>query len=192
MIAMPWPMRSCKAWRRSAQRESVFAVSIRELSSASAERSSNLVQLGESLRRADIVPFAAMHFARHQTARHRSAQQRRDLPLGSRFYAGKERRLVPADPAEGPFRVARVAYLRAAQGEVSARMVRGVRDQHQMRELLFRRARDQSGEIEIAKDVAVDGEKRCLAEQRKRLGDSSRGLQRLGLGGIANRHAEAT
>jgi len=83
-------MRCRKASRRSVQRDTIFRVSMRELSSASAGRSSDrLVQFGETLGRAYVVPFAAVHFARYQAARHRSAQQWSELSLAPGFTLAK-------------------------------------------------------------------------------------------------------
>src|SRR6266496_241398 len=71
-------------------------------------------------------------------------------------------------------------------------MMRRVRDQYQMREILFQRGPNETGEVEIAEEVAVDDKEGTIAEQMKRLCDSPRGFERLGLARVADRDAEAS
>src|SRR5580765_5956432 len=131
--------------------------SIGELSSASAERSSRFVQLGQSLRWTDVMPLAAMQVDGDQAAYHRRTQQRCELPLGAGSHAGKELGPVQTDSAEGRFVITRFADLRSAQHEVPLRMVRRIVHKDQMREVPFQGMHDQSGEIEVAENVAIDG-----------------------------------
>src|SRR6266704_1042970 len=69
--------------------------------------------------------------------------------------------------------------------------MRGIRDQYQMREILSQCGPNETREIEVAEEVAVDDEERSIAEQGKRLRDSARGFQRLGFARVADRDAEA-
>src|SRR5260221_5918712 len=69
--------------------------------------------------------------------------------------------------------------------------MRRIRDQHQVREILFQRGPGESGEVDVAEEVAVHREEGPIAEQGKRLCDSPRGLERLGFARIADRDAEA-
>src|SRR5712691_13044059 len=69
--------------------------------------------------------------------------------------------------------------------------MRRIRDQYQVRKISFQRSSDESGEVEVAEEVAVDDEERPTAEQGKRLCDSARGFERLGFVRVANRDAEA-
>ncbi len=50
-----------------------------------------------------------------------------------------------------------------------------------MREILFQRGPNETGEVEVAEEVAVDDKEGPVAEQVKRLCDSPRGFERLGL-----------
>src|SRR5436309_2740302 len=69
--------------------------------------------------------------------------------------------------------------------------MRGIRDQYQMREILSQCGPNETREVEVAEEVAVDDEERSIAEQGKRLRDSARGFQRLGFARVADRDAEA-
>src|SRR6266699_2707357 len=69
--------------------------------------------------------------------------------------------------------------------------MRGIRDQYQVREISFQRGADETGEVEVAEEVAVDDEERFIAEERKRLCNSARGFERLGFARVADRDAEA-
>src|SRR5712664_1428887 len=65
--------------------------------------------------------------------------------------------------------------------------MRRIRDQHQVREILFQRGPGESGEVDVAEEVAVHREEGPIAEQGKRLCDSPRGFERLGFARIAER-----
>src|SRR5882762_8344458 len=69
--------------------------------------------------------------------------------------------------------------------------MRRIRDQYQMREILFQRGPNETGEVEVAEEIAVDDEERLIAEQWKSLCNSARGLERLGFARVADRDAGA-
>ncbi len=69
--------------------------------------------------------------------------------------------------------------------------MRRIRDQYQVREILFQRGAGESGEVEVAEEVAVHREERPIAEQGKRLCNSPRGFERLGFARVADRDTEA-
>src|SRR6266446_9689900 len=162
------------------------------LSSALRRRSSDVpIKSRKPLGRADVVPDAAMHFTGDLLARHRCAQERRELSFGARLDALEELGAIKTDAAEGQLRFTVRTDLGASQAEISLRMVRRIRDQNEVREVLAQRAADEGGEVEIAEDVAVDGDERTLAQKRQRLGDSAGGFKRLGLARVADRDAEA-
>src|SRR3989442_1617016 len=69
--------------------------------------------------------------------------------------------------------------------------MRRIRDQYQVREILFQRGPNETGEVEVAEEVAVDDEEGSIAEQVKRLRDTPRGLERLGFARVADRDAIA-
>src|SRR5438128_11796184 len=69
--------------------------------------------------------------------------------------------------------------------------MRRIRDQHQMREILFQRGPNETGEVEVAEQIAVDDEERLIAEQWKSLCNSARGFERLGFARVADRDAGA-
>src|SRR5258707_4050637 len=160
------------------------------LSSALRRRSSDVpVKSRKPLGCSDVVPDAAVHFAGDPLARHRLAQERRELSLGTRSDALEELGAIKTDAAEGQLRFAVRVDLGAPQAEVSLRMVRWIRDQNEVREIPSERAADESGEVEIAEDVAVDGDERFGAQKRQRRGDSTGGFKRLGLARGADRDA---
>src|SRR5713101_5763706 len=120
------------------------------LSSALRQRSSDaLAQRRKPLGRADVVPDAAMHFTGDPLARHRRAQDRRELSLGARLDALEEFGAVKTDAAEGQLGFAVRVDFGASKAEVSLRMVRRIRDQNEVREILSQHTADQSGEVEI-------------------------------------------
>src|SRR5260221_101453 len=82
------------------------------------------------------------------------------------------------------------AWRRSAQRE-RLRVMRRIRDEYQMREILFQRGPNETGEVEVAEEVAVDDKEGPVAEQVKRLCDSPRGFERLGLARVADGDAEA-
>src|SRR5712691_1008885 len=69
--------------------------------------------------------------------------------------------------------------------------MRRIRDEYQMREILFQRGPNETGEVEVAEEVAVDDEEGPVAEQGQRLGNSPRGFERLGFVRVADCDAEA-
>src|SRR2546425_12216666 len=69
--------------------------------------------------------------------------------------------------------------------------MRRIRDQYQVREILFQRGPNETGEVEVAEEVAVDDEEGSIAKEGKRLRDTPRGLERLGFARVADRDAEA-
>src|SRR5437762_5671416 len=69
--------------------------------------------------------------------------------------------------------------------------MRRIRDQYQMREILSQCGPNETREVEVAKEVAVDDEEGFIAEQGKRPGDSPRSFERLGFARVADRDAEA-
>src|SRR6266496_2525075 len=163
------------------------------LSSALRRRSSDVpIKSRKPLGRADVVPDAAMHFTGDLLARHRCAQERRELSFGARLDALEELGAIKTDAAEGQLGFAVRVDFGAPQAEISLRMVRRIRDQNQVREILPQRAADQSGEVEIAEDVAVDGDERFGAQKRQRLDDSAGGFERLGFARVADRDAQGT
>src|SRR6266851_7754100 len=161
------------------------------LSSALRRRSSDVpVKSRKPLGCSDVVPDAAVHFAGDPLARHRLAQERRELSLGTRSDALEELGAIKTDAAEGQLGFAVRVDFGAPQAEVSLRMVRWIRDQNEVREIPSERAADESGEVEIAEDVAVDGDERFGAQKRQRLDDSAGGFERLGLARVADRDAQ--
>jgi len=128
-----------------------------------------------------------MHFAGDLLASHRRAQERRELSFGARSDALEELGAIKTDAAEGQLRFAVGFDLGASQAEVSFRMVRRIRDQNEVREILSQRAADESGEVEIAEDVAVDGDERLGAQKRQCLGDSAGGFERLRFARVVER-----
>src|SRR5256885_5432716 len=69
------------------------------------------------------------------------------------------------------------------------RVMRRIRDQQQVREILLKVGPNEAGEVEVAEEVAVHGEERPLAEQGKRQGNSAGGFERFGLARGAERDA---
>src|SRR6266571_2747020 len=69
--------------------------------------------------------------------------------------------------------------------------MRRIRDQYQMREILSQCGPNETREVEVAEEVAVDDEEGFIAEQGKRPGDSPRSFERLGFARVADRDAEA-
>ena len=78
--------------------------------------------------------------------------------------------------------------------EVAVRVVVRVRGHHQVGEILTvgqpRRRLVQAGKVVVAEDVAVHHQEERVAEQRQCAADAAGGLQRLGFGRVADRHAE--
>src|SRR5258706_14342309 len=69
--------------------------------------------------------------------------------------------------------------------------MRRIRVQEQVREIWYQGGPGESGEVEVAEEVAVHREEAPIAEQGKRLCDSPRGFERFGFARIADRDAEA-
>ncbi len=130
-----------------------------------------------------------MVLASHTALRHRMAQEGHEAEL-RRCRAGpggvahhrppavEDRRAVHADTGVGePCAVAVIADVAiVVQDEITARVLRGIVDQHQMR-IAGRRAR-QRGDLHIRPHIAVDHQERCLAEDRQGIEDATTGFQR--------------
>src|SRR5881396_68112 len=69
--------------------------------------------------------------------------------------------------------------------------MRRISDQYQMREILSQGVPNETREVEVAEEVAVDDEEGFIAEQGERLGDSPGGFERLGFARVADCDAEA-
>src|SRR6266481_5554943 len=69
--------------------------------------------------------------------------------------------------------------------------MRRIRDEYQMRAILFQRGPNETGEVEVAEEVAVDDDEGPIAEQGQRLGNSPRGFEGLGFARVADRDAGA-
>src|SRR6266542_5074419 len=77
------------------------------LSSALRRRSSDVpVKSRKPLGCADVVPDAAMHFAGDPLARHRRAQERRELSSGARLDALEELGAIKTKALDGKLRLA--------------------------------------------------------------------------------------
>src|SRR5437660_3414681 len=133
------------------------------------------VQARQALGGADIAPLAARYLAAHETRCDRTIEERQQRKF-PRSAAVKELRPVHADAGVGVAIGLAADHEVPLQTEVTARMMRRVGNQHEVRVCaLFQRER---GEVDVGPDVRIHHEEWPGAEPRHGREDPAAGLER--------------
>src|SRR5262245_11132870 len=170
------------------------------LSTARARRSSRPVRLcraaelrvevREPFGGADVDPAAGVVLTGHVAARGGRAEQRGERGARAGRNAVEQLRSIDADAAEREHSRALVHDAFPGEREIAARMMWRVVDENEMGLRVLAQGAAQACERIVGVQIGVDDEERRAPEERERVCDATRGLERLALGRIADADAE--